>query len=338
MAMTQFDCRITFVTPAFLGNAEQSGQWRTPPFKALLRQWWRVVFAANHYFKADLAVMRREEGLLFGHAWLEDDRDEAGVRVAARRSRVRLRLDVPERVNVASWAAGTQKGVAPLAAGLETSYAWFGLVKRGAGLPDRTAIRPGGKEGTRMLRMSFPPDRQSDIETTLRLINAFGHLGSRSRGGWGSVIIDGFDLESESVHRFTQRLEECVTNGWAMSLARDSRGPAIWDSKDGYASWDKAMAEVAAQRKHVRTTLKSAGGQDLRSALGFAGSGRMPSPLRWKLFRRPEGSLGIRVFAMPCAIPAESGKNMTEQKLKTAWVLITRTIDASPVFARAYAN
>ena len=30
--------QVKFLTPAFLGNAEQDGQWRTPPFKALLRQ------------------------------------------------------------------------------------------------------------------------------------------------------------------------------------------------------------------------------------------------------------------------------------------------------------
>jgi len=35
--------KVEFLCPAFLGNAEQNGQWRTPPFKALLRQWWRVV-------------------------------------------------------------------------------------------------------------------------------------------------------------------------------------------------------------------------------------------------------------------------------------------------------
>ena len=28
---------IRFEIPAFLGNAEQAGQWRTPPFTALLR-------------------------------------------------------------------------------------------------------------------------------------------------------------------------------------------------------------------------------------------------------------------------------------------------------------
>ena len=33
---------LRFLTPAFLGNADQNGQWRTPPIKALLRQWWRV--------------------------------------------------------------------------------------------------------------------------------------------------------------------------------------------------------------------------------------------------------------------------------------------------------
>ncbi len=27
-------CRVRFLTPAFLGNAEQMGQWRTPPCKA----------------------------------------------------------------------------------------------------------------------------------------------------------------------------------------------------------------------------------------------------------------------------------------------------------------
>ena len=31
--------QLRFQTPAFLGNAQQQGQWRTPPLKALLRQW-----------------------------------------------------------------------------------------------------------------------------------------------------------------------------------------------------------------------------------------------------------------------------------------------------------
>jgi hypothetical protein len=42
MTYTTLTYRVSFTTPAFLGDAEQNGQWRTPPFKALLRQWWRV--------------------------------------------------------------------------------------------------------------------------------------------------------------------------------------------------------------------------------------------------------------------------------------------------------
>ena len=35
--------QLRFQTPAFFGNAQQQGQWCTPPFKALLRQWWQVL-------------------------------------------------------------------------------------------------------------------------------------------------------------------------------------------------------------------------------------------------------------------------------------------------------
>jgi len=35
--MTTRKYQVRFVTPAFLGDFEQAGRWRTPPFKALLR-------------------------------------------------------------------------------------------------------------------------------------------------------------------------------------------------------------------------------------------------------------------------------------------------------------
>ena len=37
--MKTYRYRLSFTTPAFLGNASQQAQWRTPPVKALLRQW-----------------------------------------------------------------------------------------------------------------------------------------------------------------------------------------------------------------------------------------------------------------------------------------------------------
>ena len=60
--MRQSQYTLQFCAPAFLGNAEQSGQWRTPPFKAQLRQWWRVAYAASNQFHVNVEAMRREEG------------------------------------------------------------------------------------------------------------------------------------------------------------------------------------------------------------------------------------------------------------------------------------
>ena len=51
--MNKLEYQVRFLTPAFLGNAEQGGQWRTPPFKALLRHWWRVVWVAGYSRDAD---------------------------------------------------------------------------------------------------------------------------------------------------------------------------------------------------------------------------------------------------------------------------------------------
>lgn len=84
------------------------------------------------------------------------------------------------------------------------------------------------------------------------------------------------------------------------------------------------MAELAGLRKEVRTTLKAE--VDLRSALGFAGTGRMPSPLRWKVINMAD-SLGIRVFAMPHQLPHESGKNMSVQNLSRAWNIVRDLLD-----------
>ena len=80
--MKTLEYTVRFNTPAFLGNAEQSGQWRTPPFKALLRQWWRVAVAEQQNFSVN--ALRKYEAEIFGVA---ADGSES------HKSQVRIRLD-----------------------------------------------------------------------------------------------------------------------------------------------------------------------------------------------------------------------------------------------------
>ena len=68
MTMRELTYQVSFNTPAFLGNAEQQAQWRTPPFKAMLRQWWRVVKAPDVGY--DHRELLKLENALFGSAVL----------------------------------------------------------------------------------------------------------------------------------------------------------------------------------------------------------------------------------------------------------------------------
>ncbi|WP_338457684.1 MULTISPECIES: RAMP superfamily CRISPR-associated protein [Methylococcus] len=334
--MKTLSYQVTFLTPAFLGNAEQSGQWRTPPFKHLLREWWRVAYAADHKFEINMAAMRHEEGKLFGHAWLDDDYDQRGQKVAARKSLVRMRLEHPSGDHDKAWLVGTQRGVAPLSDGLETSYAWFGLIKRGRGQPDRTAIKAAdgnnatANETTRLLHIAVPDGFAPKILEIMQLIDAFGLLGSRSRGGWGALHVEGIDrMRREAMSRYTRPLDKCLEQDWAMSLARNDDGLCVWQSNSSFDAWHKAMRVVAIERRLVRSKLKGINGRDLRPALGFVTPSRMPSPLRWKIIPSDNGKLGIRVFALPHKLPAENGKSIQADLLRRAWRVVCNTLDQS---------
>ena len=39
---------VEFLTPTFLGGADQNAELRAAPFKNLLRQWWRVAVGSQY--------------------------------------------------------------------------------------------------------------------------------------------------------------------------------------------------------------------------------------------------------------------------------------------------
>lgn len=326
---------VRFLTPAFLGDAEQNGAWRTPPFKALLRQWWRVAYMKGRAPTAALiSQMRDTEGRLFGNAWLEANDDDlvAGRKVGHCRSLVRMRLTAEN--DKESWTRGTQQGVAPLTSSLDTSYSWFGLIKRKdrvtkAPLPDRTGIKPNKTEGECTLRLAFPIDRAAELDLTLQLINTFGQLGSRARTGWGAVQIAGVTaLSVDDVRALSRAWRDCFAHDWAHAIGADEHGSWVWESPETFNEWAAALTRVAGLRKAVRTSLKEEA--DMRPLLGFAAEkDRMPSPLRWRVFPANGNTLRVRVFALPHKIPAEAGKDAVNRYAETAWTTVTRMLDQS---------
>ena len=195
--MQTYTLELKFLIPAFMGDAEQSGRWRTPPFKAQLRQWWRVVYAQDAQFKPSVEAMRREEGLLFGHAWLEDDfftRDGKRIKTSARRSEVRLRLDKWNEggLRAAHWSAlGTVTHPEVRQAVASDLYLGYGpvVLPRGAQRPTLKANAAIQAGESAVLSVAVPAEHADRIEQAMALMHRYGTVGGRSRNGWGSYSL-----------------------------------------------------------------------------------------------------------------------------------------------------
>lgn len=341
MSYRQLCFTLHFLTPAFVGDAEQNARWRTPPFKHALREWWRVAWAAKNRDHLDkdhsgaIKAMRHAEGLLFGHAWLERDffeRDGRQHPAKARKSSVLLRI-LPEegaRNLEDVWGGRRAQGVSPLSDGLETSYAWYGLIKRGSGLPNRNRIEANQ---SRQFALAWPTSYEKELLETLRLMHTFSTVGTRSRGGWGAYEFSGLEpIRGEALRRYCAPLESCLGRDWAATIACDDK-PWVWYSREFFPvskkdAWADAIRLSARLRRDIRLALK--GNPDLRPALGFASPGRMPCPLRWKVVSTKQG-LRLQATAMPHRLPKDSGQKMDKNDLIHAWRIVRGKLDQSMV-------
>ena len=346
--------RVKFLTPAFLGNAEQAGQWRTPPFKALLRQWWRVAVARD--FDYDASKIRCSEALLFGHAWLEGDRDRKGKSVAARASMLRLRLgrwDIGketkehwrqketgpnDRINHPE----VQQPIGPLL------YLGYGPLTAGRNHPHPTLLKStaaiqAGEEAE--LAVAAPSDHLDSIRSAFSMMSAYGTLGGRSRNGWGSVR---FSIEEATVPRGRQvskprQWVDALQLDWPHAIGWDARGPLIWQTRESFMDWRSAMGELAKLKVGLRTQFKFSAGpphhQPLerhwlsypvtRHAVQDWRNLRLPNSLRFKV--RPDakdaGKLRGLMFHMPCRPPSSFRPRDHGRTIQGVWQKVHHYLD-----------
>jgi len=340
--MLQQRFTVRMLTPAFLGDAEQSARWRTPPFKHLLRQWWRVVWAADHNFANDIAAMRREEGLLFGHAWLEGDnfeRDGREVTTTARKSQVRLRLD--------SWAVGKLRSWDGLERGTvhhpETektgykvgphAYLGYGPLDGRGGTCFSKKINAAIQAGeSAVFSLAMPENVAPAIAKALGLMDRYGTLGGRSRNGWGSfMLIPQDDTGPLEVDLPLRPWKDCLDRDWPHAIGLDERGPLIWQTAP-HADWKALMRTLAIIKIGLRTQFvlelrsdhgdKPKGGQagidhgrpqdrhwlshpvTNHLVRSWGSNVRLPNSLRFKIRALPDGRLAGAIFHVPCLPPA----------------------------------
>lgn len=327
---------VQFLTPAFLGGADQSAQWRTPPFKALLRQWWRVAWAAQNGYRVNVAEMREAEGKLFGNAWLKErvgNREET----KASRSEIRLRLNTWRQGQMGEWPA-YKDGVIrhpevqiptqrpneksdSISSHLYLGYGPLAADRDQARLPNSRRAIGAGEEAqlliAQLLEPDAPPEKDELIGRALWLMHAFGAAGGRSRNGWGSFRLAPAEGQWPRISLPLRDWRQALELDWPHCIGKDDRGPLIWRTAKEYADWKELMRDLACLKIAIRTRFAwSNQVPDARHWLAYpvtrhdvgawkALNLRLPNSLRFKVRSvngDPKRLVGV-IYHMPCSPP-----------------------------------
>jgi CRISPR-associated protein Cmr1 len=329
---------MKFLTPAFLGDAEQKGVWRTPPIKALLRQWWRVAYAAQHDFPVSVDTMRKAEGLLFGYT----DGDTTNDCSAARRSAVRLRLDKWDAGALTTWGNARPQNVnmpkithpevkAPVGSDL---YLGFGplVYKAGATNLKSSAAIQAGESALLRLAWSENSDQDHLLDKALWLMDRFGTLGGRSRNGWGSFSLMPQKRATLQGKLPLRKWEKCLQLDWPHAIGKDGNGALIWQT-ESFDDWKQAMTALAKLKIALRTQKFPYTTNNDRNWLAqpvthhTGGNLRLPNSLRFKLRPTQDGKLVGVIFHVPCLPPKQFSPEKQAESIGKVWQKVHQFLD-----------
>lgn len=360
MTMRELTYQVSFNTPAFLGNAEQQDQWRTPPFKAMLRQWWRVVKAADVGY--DHRELLKLENALFGSA---GDGDVGG------RSKVQLRLSGWDVGTLASVTNGAMVSHGEVKGGQVGANLYLGYGPIGG--QNRNAIDV--KAPAQLLKIRCPAEHADALQKAMQLAAWFGTLGSRSRNGWGSIGITrtentpllGFSelAAMDSIQSIAPPLSlpKCLNHEWRHAVGTSNEGtPAIWRlfklgprNEQGkttlvsFGTWEDVMKELARIKIAVRTApyfqFTNGGNQGHASPLprhvlsypsgsshfvsagNWGQSGRLANQVLFKVHRRETGFVAT-IAHFPTRIPHHMAARLQLPDQVAVWQEVHRLLDS----------
>lgn len=337
---TELSYKVTFNTPAFLGNTEQQAQWRTPPFKVLLRQWWRIVKAKDCGY--DYSKLRDQENILFGMA----------ADGNATKSRIKLRLSHAEQGRLRTLESsgkvhhpevGRGGNDMPIEANL---YLGYGPVTT-RGLKNPPAI--DADKHSAELWLGIPNEHASELQQAMQLAQWFGTLGSRSRNAWGSLSLepdettpDFQSFNANNLTPFSRSLADCLSEDWPHALGSDQQGVLIWVTQPKN-SWGDAMKELAKIKIELRTsrffkfpTEKPRGEFHHRHLLSYpvtnhtvTGWQRLGNQLRFKVIKHGNKYAGL-ISHFPCGLPSELANSLSHSHSEIKiWQEAHKVLDSS---------
>lgn len=325
---------VEFLTPTFLGGADQQGELRGPPFKNLMRQWWRVV---NGNLSEN--ELRCREGMLFGTVLGDGDSTASKVRISIVPSQELKLTDAPFQFGKTKHPE-VKGGMA-----IENSlYLGYGPIRFAKPQPvPKRYIAPNSKA---TLSIVYPQLKQKEIFTALQYMDAFGAIGSRCRNGFGSISLTAEGLNRLEPATLTAvQFQTVISNNkeYPNAFGRDSKGLLAWDSSQ-FTLWSQAMQLLAGTYLTARTAISIAGnGLRARHALGYpvtnhsvrewdGNLGRMPSQLRLMVKRNQQNQLVARILHLPHKLPKQWPSHLPPQP--DVWRQVHGFLDGQKEFHR----
>ncbi|MBN2299297.1 MAG: type III-B CRISPR module RAMP protein Cmr1 [Deltaproteobacteria bacterium] len=333
----EFDVEV--VTPMFLGGADQNAELRSPPFKAMLRQCWRIVNGGKY---KTVSSLLEEESKLFGSATEKDSGKsrvkiivEGDVKPQGENSEVQYRGTVfhPEVQQGRKVSALLYLGYGPIEwAGGKVKYKFNHFV-------------PGDNF---KLTIIFSEENKNELLKVLSLFRHIGTIGSRSRNGWGS-----FNLISKGAEFINlENLYENRVSGdpyqvdYAHTLGRDVQGPLIWHTKDNKRSWEEIMHQLAELYLGLRLKfpLRTNNSIEERHLLGYPITNhpisnnrkneRYASPLRMRVIKSDRGFFKGQIIHFPHGIPNRNVKIPQD----SFWKNVYKILDKDTPLTRVASN
>lgn len=345
---------LELVTPAFLGGYDQSAEWRTAGIKALIRQWWRVVYVAEH--GVNVAEMRQIEADLFGSV-----NESTG---GARQARLRLRFGEWKKGSLTTMPRSGQtvhpevRGGMNIGTFLYLGYGPLGfdqaLERNQAKLNKGRALDPSQKNTLKLIGQNLTDAEWLSIDKTMQLIHLFGTIGGRSRNGWGSIQL--YDSKTnqplaalDALPIASIALDKCLAHDWPTAIASHQNRVLIWQGKSvGYASWGEAMDQLAKIKIAIRTQFTFDSGThpqpEDRHYLSYPVTNhkvsawepkrkdekqkRLPNSLRFKVIKDSTGKYVPIAVHLPHKLPADFHANISTEKLSQIWQQVYQKLDA----------
>ncbi len=240
--MEKLEYEIEFITPAFIGGADQQAELRPASFIGLLRWWWRVLKGWQNP-----EVLFNEEMKIFGGG---GDKGSAGkVWLRIKNRGVNVGRDV-KGDNRLQWYYDKRLGqLSGKHAGI--GYLFFSVVS----LKKRDYLTPGSRF---VLELVGESEFLSHAIASLWALSVFGGVGTRARRGGGNIRV--MDSQKSFIDMSPREpFPEWLKSQYTKALgAVQGQGlvKEVYVSKKTFNTWAEALSEVGERFMDYRTKNK----------------------------------------------------------------------------------